>query len=302
MARKDLLKGLMDAEATPPAPSAPKRATGAIGAVSRSISDLKRRSLVDIDPRMIDDTGGFRDRLDHDPELQALTASIQEYGQQVPVLVRVNPNDPERYQVVYGRRRVAALKSLGAPVKALVRDLDDRALILAQGQENTARKNLTFIEKANFARQMRDAQYDRKVICDALSMDKTLLSRMLQVADAVPVSLIQAIGAAPSFGRDRWLALAAALKGQSPPQTLQGDTSDARFEWVMAQLAKPKSPRPAPPVAVIPGASGKPLAQIERRSAKLTVTVFSKEAEGFDTWLADNIEEIHRTWKTQGGE
>jgi len=183
MARKDLMKGLMGENTPDEAPARvdaarPRYTKGAIGAVSRSIEDLKRRSIVEVDARMID-AGGFRDRLDEDADLKVLISSIEEYGQQVPVLLRVNPNNAERYQIVYGRRRVAALKALGQPIKALIRDLNDEALVLAQGQENAARKDLTFIEKANFARQMRDAGYDRKIICDALAMDKTLISRLL---------------------------------------------------------------------------------------------------------------------------
>ena len=134
--------------------------------------------------------------------------SIAEYGQQVPVLVRPHPKIEGRFQIVYGRRRVLALRDLGQPVKALIRDLDDHELVLAQGQENTARRDLSFIEKCNFARQMVAAGYKRQIICDALSIDKTLISRMLSVADRIPLDVVEAIGAAPSIGRDRWLALA----------------------------------------------------------------------------------------------
>lgn len=137
--------------------------------MSRSIADLKARSVIEIDPFLID-PGGMPDRLDSDVNEDAdLTRSIAAYGQQVPVLVRPHPDTEGRFQIVYGRRRVLALRDLGQPVKALVRDLDDRQLVLAQGQENTARRDLSFIEKVNFARQMDEAGYDRKVICDALT-------------------------------------------------------------------------------------------------------------------------------------
>lgn len=56
------------------------------------------------------------------------------------MLLRPSPNDAERFQIVCGRHRVAALRELGQPVKALIRVLDDRAVILTQGQENTARR------------------------------------------------------------------------------------------------------------------------------------------------------------------
>lgn len=305
MARKDLMKGLMEEPTetpdTPPArvdPAKPRYTSGAIGAVSRSIADLKSRSIVDIDPRMIDNAG-LKDRLDKDdPDHAALVKSIEDYGQQVPVLVRPNPNYQGRYEVVYGRRRVRALKDLGLPIRAMVRDLNDKALILAQGQENSARKDLTFIEKVNFARQMRDARYDRKIIGDALAMDKTLISRLFAVADQVPVELIEAIGSAPSVGRDRWLALADKIKGRDLAEFAVGDSSDARFNAVVAAI-KVKPPRAKPP-ALIKGADGTELAQVARKGDQTQITIAQDTA--FADWLAQNLTEIHRDWQKKRGE
>ncbi len=304
MARKDLMKGLMgdDTPSDPPArvdAARPRYTKGAIGAVSRSIEDLKRRSIIEVDALMIDE-GGLKDRLDDDADLATLIASIRDYGQQVPVLLRPNPNDPERYQIVYGRRRVAALKALDQPIKALIRDLDDQALVLAQGQENAARKDLTFIEKANFARQMRDAGYDRKIICDALAMDKTLISRLLSVADRVPVRLIEAIGAAPGIGRDRWLALADKLGDRDLVDQARGDGSDARFEAVMAALRAPK--RPTAPPTQIKTTAGAPMAEVARKGGKTVLSIPQKTSAGFDDWLIENLPDIHRNWQNQNGE
>jgi ParB family chromosome partitioning protein len=36
----------------------------------------------------------------------------------------------------------------------MIRQLDDHALVMAQGQENTARQGLSFIEKASFTAQL----------------------------------------------------------------------------------------------------------------------------------------------------
>jgi ParB family chromosome partitioning protein len=281
----------------PPAPSAPRYSKGAIGAVSRSIEDLRRRSVVEIDARLVDGAG-LKDRLDpDDPDLSALIASIETYGQQVPVLLRPNPNYPERYEVVYGRRRVAALKALGQPVKALIRVLNDRDLVLAQGQENTARKDLSFIEKANFARQMRDAGYDRKTMCDALSMDKTLISRMLSVADRIPLELIEAIGSAHAIGRDRWLALADRIGKRDLVNFAKGDTSEARFEAVMSALKTPTKPKPKP--QQIKTAAGKALASVAKAKGKTVLNVDT--SEGFDEWLVENLQTIHRDWQQKRG-
>jgi ParB family chromosome partitioning protein len=218
----------------------------------------------------------------------------------VPVLLRPNPNDPERYQIVYGRRRVAALQKLGQPIKALIRDLDDQALVLAQGQENSARKDLTFIEKANVARQMRDAGYARNIICDALAMDKTLISRLLSVADRVPVRLIEAIGSAPNIGRDRWLALADKVKDRDLVEQAKGDSSDARFEAVMAALRPPKAR--VKTAKQVKASDGHVVAEVMRKAGKTTLTLPAKTANGFDDWLVDNLSEIHRDWTKSRGE
>ncbi|WP_424934809.1 plasmid partitioning protein RepB [Amaricoccus macauensis] len=306
MARKDLLKGLIAGDAprqgadpAPPSP-APRRTKGAIGAVSQSIADLKARALVEVESDMIDDAG-LADRLDADDGLDALMESIREYGQQVPVLLRYSPNHEGRYEVVYGRRRVAALKKLGLPVRAMLRELNDRDLIVAQGQENSARKDLSFIEKANFARQMVEMGFERKVICDALHIDKTVISRMLSVVEAVPPEVIRAIGAAPSAGRDRWLALADRMKGKSSKDVAalaRGENSDTRFASVFGGLAPPKAAKAAP--QILEGSDGAGLGQVAQARARTTLILDRKS--GFDDWLLQNMERIHREFLTERGE
>ena len=77
MARKDLLKGLMEAPAPLTDTAPPRYERGAIGAVSKSINDLRNRAIIDVPAELIDDAG-LRDRLDEDPDgLSALIASIR---------------------------------------------------------------------------------------------------------------------------------------------------------------------------------------------------------------------------------
>lgn len=331
MARKDLLKGLMGDPATPQTPPAPpsdstvdparpRMTKGAIGAVSRSIADLKSRSVIEIDPHMIH-AGGVQDRLEGNPEEDAeLARSIAEYGQQVPVLVRPHPEKEGRYQIVYGRRRVLAMRDLGQPVKALVRDLDDRELVLAQGQENTARRDLSFIEKANFARQMVAAGYERKHICDAISVDKTMLSRMMAVVERIPVGVIEGIGAAPGVGRDRWLALADLIEANPEADedemlsmaaaTAANDTSDARFQALHDYLAGLNKRKPArdlydesgEPGRPLHGSKGEPLGRVEYSPRTVTLKLTRRGLRGFDDWLVENLPEIHRNFLKDGGE
>lgn len=308
MARKNLLEGLMGASAAAPSDretANPRYAKGAIGAISRSVADLQARALAEIDPFLID-AGGLQDRLESDDhEDRALRQSIEDYGQQVPVLVRPHPDQEGRYQIVYGRRRVLALRDLGRPVKALVRQLDDRDLVIAQGQENTARRDLSFIEKANFARQMLAAGYDRKIVGDTLSMDKTLISRLISVADRVPEAIIEVIGAAPSVGRDRWLSLADAIEAAEIPtpemvsmiNLLGGATSDARFDAALSYakglLQKAKTPVAA---EVITTADGAALADVTRKGGHVNIRFRKGRSKGFDDWLVASLSELHHRW------
>ncbi|MFN3273601.1 MAG: plasmid partitioning protein RepB [Paracoccus sp. (in: a-proteobacteria)] len=298
MARKNLLKDLMaqaPAGQEPPAAALPRSQRGAIGAVSQSIADLKSRALVEVPAEMID-MAGLSDRLDADPDgIEALKASISEYGQQVPVLLRHSATQDGRFDIVFGRRRVQALKELRLPVKAMVRNLNDHDLVIAQGQENSARKDLSFIEKANFAAQMQQGGYDRKVICDALSIDKTVISRMLSIVDALPAGLIRAIGAAPAAGRDRWLALADKAQGHAPEALIaaaKGPDSDARFLAVLAALAQPRQATDARPLQT---ADGRALGHARKSKGK-TVIELSGQGRAFADWLVDHIEDLHRDW------
>lgn len=323
MARKNLLAGLMTptpvaesavqapADAAPVTPSLdptrPRYAKGAVGAISRSVADLQARALMDIDPTLID-IGGLPDRLGPDPvEDAALRDSIAEYGQQVPVLVRPHPVQDGRYQVVYGRRRIAILLELGRAVKALVRQLDDRDLVIAQGQENTARRDLSFIEKAHFARQMELAGYDRKIIADTLSTDKTLISRFLSVSERVPAELMQAIGAAPSVGRERWLALAEALETRGGDvdalveviRAAEAKTSDDRFEVAFRQARGPREKPERPGVRIVRDANGQVLAEAERKGGRLTIRLDKTIDPSFDDWLLAQLPDMLQDWSDE---
>lgn len=292
MARKDLLKGLMPSlpegqDAPPTHQKRPMR--GAVGAVGQSLASLQARALIEVKPDLIDDAG-IPERMEASADIEALAESIRDYGQQVPVMLRHSPSTEGRYEVVYGRRRVAALKLLDEPVRAFVRDVSDRDLIVAQGQENSARRDLSFVEKARFARSMEEMGFERKVICDALSTDKTILSRMLAVIDSVPAELIDAIDPAPTAGRDRWRTLADRAKGRPLPQLLKaakGDDSDARFSAVLAILTSPR------PEAVPLKADGEQIGRLRRGKSKASLEI----APEFGDWLAENIDRLHRDWK-----
>ncbi|MEM7188424.1 MAG: plasmid partitioning protein RepB [Pseudomonadota bacterium] len=329
MARKNLLEGLMEAPAPNAAPARanpkaqprletkamrPRSAKGAIGAVGQQIADLKSRAVIELDPGLIRG-GGLEDRLsDDDADDVRLRASIQTYGQQVPVLVRPHPDEDGAYQIVYGRRRVLATRDLGLKVKALVRDLDDQALVLAQGQENTARRDLSFIEKAHFARQLRDGGYDRKVIADAINADATEISRFLSVADRIPAGVLRAIGSAPGIGRARWMKLADAMEADGTMEReacnlCPGNTSEEKFEALLKAVtiverrakearAKTRKRQSESRPRVLTGVQGQTVGQVRTQGAKTVITLGGRD--GFAEWLVENMQDLHKRWRGGG--
>ncbi|MFX8852474.1 ParB N-terminal domain-containing protein, partial [Acinetobacter baumannii] len=91
------------------------------------------------------------------------------------------------FQVIYGHRRWRAAKDLGLLVKAIVVAYDDRELAIAQGIENAARQDLSWIEKALFAFRMEDAGVKARDIRAALSIDDAELARFRSVTRAIPI-------------------------------------------------------------------------------------------------------------------
>lgn len=285
---------------SPPARTNPRipevfQQSGPIAAIRNDLRSVGARSVQEIEPGQIEDSG-VKDGLgDLDGDIAELRDSIARHGQQVPILLRPHPTLSGRYQVVYGRRRLAAIRGLGTTVKALIRTLLDEQAVLAQGQENNFRKDPSFIEKALFAGDLEEAGYDVRVIQDALNVSRSHTSHMRKVREAFPRSLIEKIGATPSVGWKRWYELSVKLLEQGidaagimPDPFPAALTSDQRFElWIQTserrgvQAGKPKARTAATDVF---SPSGVKIGAVGAKRGKVT---FEAQAEGtkFAEWL-----------------
>ncbi|WP_108819694.1 plasmid partitioning protein RepB [Pseudovibrio sp. Alg231-02] len=166
----------------------------------------------DLDPSFVSD----RMVVANDEDFEKLKASISASGQQVPILVRPHPDLPDRYQIAFGHRRWRACKDLGISVRGIIKELSDEALLIAQGQENHERKNLSFIETALFASRLAKT-FPQTVISKAIGKDATTVSKLLKLMNALPEEFVREIGPAPKIGRPRWEELAGHFNhGQLP--------------------------------------------------------------------------------------
>lgn len=220
-----------------------------------------------------------------------LADSIAEGGQAVPILVRPHPTAPGRYQIAYGHRRWRACRRLGRPVRAIVRPLDDDALVVAQGRENNARRDLSFIERAEFAAALVRRGTSRAVVGRALGVDKSELARLLAVADGLPPGLAKAIGRAPKAGRPRWLRLVELCRGEGAALARERAAahahlpSDQRFNAVLAALA---------PRSHAESATGDADAPVTIRigARRTVITIDETRAQGFGEFLGERLEAL----------
>lgn len=279
---------------------------GAIGAVSRSIELLKSQSLTELDPDLID-APLVADRLEESADqFEEFARNIKEHGQQVPILVRPHPSVEGRYQIAYGRRRLKAVKAAGIQVKAAVRALSDDELVLAQGQENSARQDLSFIERALYAAELEAGGFQRPVIMAALAVDKSNLSRLIQAAKQLPADIIRLIGAAPKTGRDRWYELSGRLGQDGAAETaralLKDDAvkslnSDERFARVFEAVAPKKKKSVKAEAEVWKAEDGTNAARYKQDKRTLTLMIDKKAAPEFAEYLMSALPEIYASFK-----
>lgn len=274
----------------------------------------------DLDPdQIVDDR--HADRMDPQ-DVADLRSSIEAVGQTVPILVRRHPAESNQYLLVYGRRRLEAVRSSDqvTKIRAMIASMDDQAAIRAQASENTARRELSFIERAMFAQQLLDANFGSQAqVADVLNVSKSAVSMALSVARLVGPELAHAIGPAHGVGRPRWEALTAAMadtivsqtelidiaertRQQASPES--ADPSVAAFEAVVRRLKRASTTAAAArkhSAAITLG--GKPAGKVIRTKDGLRLDIRTND-DKFAEWLqseaAAAIEELHTRWKKRG--
>jgi ParB family transcriptional regulator, chromosome partitioning protein len=313
VARKNLLASVTNFDAAQESEArADYTRRGASRSMLMSIDELAENAkkmadgevIVSLDAGLID--GSFvSDRIDEDEEDYArLRDAIKAQGQSTPVLVR--PHGVGRYMIVYGHRRVRVARELGVPVRAVVKNLEDIAHVIAQGQENTARANLSFIEKALFGKKLLDMGQSKDTIKAALTIDDTLLSRMLSVVETVPASVLDAIGAARTVGRDRWEDLKKLVQNPAKAEDakaivrsedfLQKESAD-RFNFLLAELKAGRRPqRKAVTTSWVPE-DRLVAADIRNTGKTFSLSLRSKHAGEFGEYISSNLERLYAVFK-----
>lgn len=321
MARKNPFASVMtEAPSGAREPLPEFRMSGASKSILSSIDELAAQAdklragqtVVELEPELID--GSFvSDRLEEDEnEYNELLEAIRDRGQDTPILVRPHPSLGGRYMVVYGHRRLRVAKALGRKVFAVVKEMRDEDHVVAQGQENSARANLSFIERAVFAHTLSQLHYDNDnaVVMRALSTDRATLSKMLSVA-AIPRDILDAIGAAKTIGRDRWYELKTLLEKPAhldAATRLVGEngfsegSAEERFNRLVEHLKRSgRAAKVATPKSVQKWApeDKRIAASMSSDGRNFTLALKSKDALDFGKFLSDNLADFYAAFRSK---
>lgn len=296
------------------------QAAAPVGALGQSLSEFKAKSdraaaieqrlaegqvVVELDPAVVEPSF-ISDRMATTTEAHSkLVEAIKEHGQQVPILVRPHPSAHGRYQVAYGHRRLRAAAELGRTVRAVVKALTDEELVVAQGQENNERQDLSFIEKSRFARRLEERGFRRDTIMSALSVYKSDLSNMLSVVVKIPEDVIEAVGPAPTIGRRGWIDLAELLSEVEKLEAVRAtisavefsaSDSDQKFRRIYG-LIKPRAERTR--FENWTTAEGAKFAKIVQNSEKVSVTINRRLVPGFSEFLLERIQTLYEEFESR---
>lgn len=123
----------------------------------------------------------FQPRREFDPaELAELEASLKSSGLLQPIVVR---RRGDAFETIAGERRLRAATNLGwTEISAVVRDFDDRTMLVLALVENLQRANLNAIEEAlGYRRLIDDFKLTQQQVAGAVGKDRTTVTNLLRI-------------------------------------------------------------------------------------------------------------------------
>ena len=144
-------------------------------AAATPAADVRRIPLSAVRPNPFQPRREFRP-----DELAELEASLRASGLLQPISVR---RRGEAYELIAGERRVRAATNLGwTEIQAIVRDFDDRTMLVLALVENLQRTNLNALEEARGYRRLIDEfQLTQQQVADAVGKDRTTVTNLLRI-------------------------------------------------------------------------------------------------------------------------
>lgn len=152
-------------------------ATTSAGAITAAEQQqgLQRLPIAQIRPNPYQPRKEFRP-----DELADLEASLRESGLLQPITVRTADGG---WELIAGERRLRAASRLGWPdIPAVVKDVDDRTLLVLALVENLQRANLNPLEEAEgYQRLLDEFSLTQQQVADVVGKDRTTVANTLRI-------------------------------------------------------------------------------------------------------------------------
>lgn len=125
-------------------------------------------------------------------DLEDLTSSLRENGLLQPIVVRPSPDGAGRWELVAGERRWRASMRLGwREIAAVVRDVDDRTLLVLALVENLQRSQLSALEEAEgYQRLAEEFALTQQQVAEVVGKDRSTIANALRLLH-LPASVRQ---------------------------------------------------------------------------------------------------------------
>ena len=129
-------------------------------------------------------------------ELADLVSSIRENGLLQPIVVRPAPGSSGKWQLVAGERRWRAITRLGwNEVPAVVKEVDDRTLLILAMVENIQRSQLSALEEAEGYKRLADEfSLTQQQIAEVMGRDRSTIANAMRLL-TLPISVRQLLAA-----------------------------------------------------------------------------------------------------------
>lgn len=138
----------------------------------------------------------FQPRRHFDAEnLAALTESVREKGILQPILVRRDPSDSNRYEILAGERRWRAAQVVQLhEVPVVVREIDDREALEIALVENLQRQDLSALEEAEaYQRLMDEFRHTQEAVAQAVGKSRSHVANTLRLLE-LPLTVKRLLG------------------------------------------------------------------------------------------------------------
>lgn len=229
----------------------------------------------------------LHDRIDHlvaEETCRTEIDSFLKHGQLVAVLGRPLRGDPDYdIELVFGARRLFIARHLNMHLLVELREMTDRAAIVAMDIENRQRRDISPYERGlSFARCLRAGHFDSQDdLAKALQISQSQVSRLLKLA-RLPTVIVNAFNN-PVEIREGWGAdLAEILQDEQRRKSTILRARDLAgisprlpaidvYKQLISSSVVGRKPRAKPHDEVVSDAHGSPLFRIRRREKTIAL-------------------------------